>query len=523
MTLPATLGADLARLGPLATFPWHRQQRYALASAADVTMVLGGSQSGKTTVGAGMIARLVRREGPVYRRLRNGDSTPLKIWVAPQTFEKFQTNWEARIIHDVFGGMEFDYVKSPVREFRWADSVSNDNVLIAKTQDQGFRTFESDVVSYVLFDEEPQDPELYVSSLRGLSTTNGCIALTFTPIFGMSWTYGRFYVPTAKPEYQVADRVWRKGNSIALIQMGSADNPASVEGGGVERFATDPSMTEAERRTRLYGDYGFATGLIFPEVAGLRAENESVYLVDKLPADRPYRWVLLADPNQRHGGLLVALDHDGNRYAVAEHYAEGIPDSLHAQAYKEMAPLTGLPIDQIATFADPGGAGKQAILNLAEVGIWAMPVPKGPGSVKASIEGMRRALWVDPSHAHPVTGILGAPRMYFLRGLRSEWQEGGVTYTESRLLWELRQYRQKESKPPDTPIKEKDDVVDCALYSFLVRPLSPDRDEWAATVAEEQSLAARKQLDRLSQKASTEYDELVKAAQRPRRQEWDLR
>ena len=60
---------SIERMGPLGSFPWHTQQQFGLASATNVVVVLGGNQSGKTCVGAGIISRLVRREGPIYRFL----------------------------------------------------------------------------------------------------------------------------------------------------------------------------------------------------------------------------------------------------------------------------------------------------------------------------------------------------------------------------------------------------------------------------------------------------------------------
>ena len=70
----------------------------------------------------------------------------------------------------------------------------------------------------------------------------------------------------------------------------------------------------------------------------------------------------------------TAIDHEDNRYYVAEHYAEGIPDRLHAAAYKKLLKGFGLigPNGQLlptlGVYADPGGAGAQAIVNLGDYG-----------------------------------------------------------------------------------------------------------------------------------------------------------
>lgn len=294
----AALEADyreLARRGPLVTFPWHVQQQFALAAATNVVMILGGNQSGKTTSAMGIVSRLVRREGPIYRRLRNPDRRSLKVWVCPQSFEKYKSNWEERLGTEVFKGVPHDYdptaeielyseitndyVKTPQPTFTWDDYDpktglgSRNNTLWGKSQDQGFRAFESDVVDLIVFDEEPEDRKVYSSSQQRFATTNGVIVLAFTPLLGISWTHGSLYVPTKKPHLKVADRVWKHGNAVTLIQMGMADNPASVAGGGVARLKDDPGTSQAEKNTRLYGEYGFAEGLIFPEFAGLMVET----------------------------------------------------------------------------------------------------------------------------------------------------------------------------------------------------------------------------------------------------------
>lgn len=227
--------------------------------------------SGKTQSGLGILSRLVRREGPIYRRLRNPEARPLKIWVSPQTLEKYLSVWEPRLVDQVFRGIACKYVQSPHHVFTWDDACAKGNTLWAKSQEQGFMAFESDEVDLCVFDEEPEDRRLYVSASQRTATTNGVIVFAFTPLLGMSWTHGNFYATTVKPEYRVAERVWRRGNAVTVVQMGMADNPEAVAGGGVARLLADPGISEAEKNTRLYGEYGYAEGLIFPMFADLHA------------------------------------------------------------------------------------------------------------------------------------------------------------------------------------------------------------------------------------------------------------
>lgn len=520
------LWEETEAMGPVVTFPWHDQQQKALDVAPNNLIIIGGNQSGKTTVGRGIVSRVVNREGPVYDRLRNPQRA-LKIWVSPLTLEKFTSNWEKQLIEEVFShfgqrGVDWKYISSPIPKFTWVDEYTTwdrPNELWGKSTDQGYMSFESDVVDLIVFDEEPEDRRIYVSSIVRTSTTNGIICFTFTPLRGLSWTHAEFYIPVVNPKNpeknKVSDRMWRLGNHAVVIQMGMADNPEAVRGGGVARIQNNPSMKVAEKNTRLYGTYGFTEGLIWTQVTGINAHEDSPYFIDSLPKGPLYNWTLTLDPNKRHGGLLGATDEYGNTFVVAEHYLEDVPDRVHAAAFHTMisrwektgqrakSPRHGLRMVDIDVWADPGGAGAQHIINLSDYNIFAAAVKKGAGSVKASIQLVRRALHIDPMHRHPVTGKLGAPHLYFLRSLSSKWMAGATAFEESRLFWELRVYRQREGAEVDTPIKKNDDVVDPLRYLFLARQDAP--------VAEIPDTDAQelKKLNSVSRRAAMEWDELI--------------
>ena len=456
------------------TFPWHPQQRIGLLAHTDVVMVLGGSQSGKSTLLAGMVGRLIRREGPIYARLRNKEQ-PLKLWIAPLTLEKWRSNWESRLLTDVFSGLGATYTQSPHPVIAWRDEYG-ENTLWGKSQDQGFMAFESDTVHFIGLDEEPEDPRIYGSCMQRFATTNGVLVLAFTPLLGMDWTYSRIYEPVAKPEFQRGDRIWKstpKGDQsgVTIIQMGMADNPAARD--AAEKLKRDPVISEQEKRTRLYGDYGFVEGLVFPQF-----QDWKRYFLPTLPQGRSYSWVLTIDPNKRHAGLLTALDHEGNWYAVAEHFATDHPDSWHAQKYHEMLAMFHCPHAQV--FADPGGSGAQSIINMGERGVFAAPVPKDAGSVKASIDLISRMAWVDPGHWHPTDRDekgrrrLGAPRIYFCGTLWTSRWEGHEN--DSRLVWELQRYRWQQNVA-FKPVKADDDCTDCLRYLALVRPFEPSEPD----------------------------------------------
>jgi hypothetical protein len=236
------------------------------------------------------------------------------------------------------------------------------------------------------------------------------------------------------------------------------------------------------------------------------------FFISTLPQNKPYSWTLTIDPNKRHGGLLTAMDHEANLYCVAEHYEVGKPDAYHADQYAKM--LAQYHAQNAAVFADPGGSGAQSILNMAERGIYAAPVPKDAGSVKASIDLISRAAWKDPWHLHPIamhpeTGrrILGAPHIYFCGSLFTSNWEGHTN--DSRLIWELQRYRQKPNSPYGTPIKEDDDCVDPLRYVYLARPFAPMEPDMSKAHLQET-------LDPLSYREALEAPKVLAKATKPR-------
>jgi hypothetical protein len=102
--------------------------------------------------------------------------------------------------------------------------------------------------------------------------------------------------------------------------------------------------------------------------------------------------------------------------------------------------------------------------------------------------------------------------VYFLRTLRSQWTSGGSKYDESRLLWELRQYRQKLNSAPDTPVKRNDDAVDCARYFESVHADAP---AWVPIA--DQSVEKLKQ-DPLSYKEFKTFNKIIAGLKNPKRE-----
>lgn len=364
------------------------------------------------------------------------------------------------------------------------------SVVCHNSQDQDLYTFESSEVDAVFVDEEFQEREKFTSCLMRVATTNGVIVMGFTPLLGLTWTHDRWWKPLVKQGRAecLEDRcyIYRppsgKGSVVVLAQMGSADNPRAAAYS--EEIRNDPGMTDAEKNSRLLGEYGFVEGALVPALAGLdlmspRKEHEP-YVIDVLPGDKDpatkakalgtlVQYYLIADPNKSMGAILGAVDEDDNIYLITEHLQESWPNRKHAEAFQKMEKIYAAG-QNVLRFADPGSAGAQSMIDFADFGLHFSAIDKGAGSVSASLKKLRNLAYLDPDHAHPITGKTPAPRIYFYRpGMLRQYKTDGVTVVACRTAEQLSQARQSSnlSAPPDTPhksVRSKLDLFDCVRY-----------------------------------------------------------
>jgi len=497
---------------PAAFFPWHVIQKFILGVAdtivGDVRIIFiaGGNRGGKSKAAMGVLSELLRRVSGFNKQLMTMDSytrlervkndrDPLTIWVAPPTLEKARLDWLAPQdqmgLKYWCGDLYVTTKKSPdlviycrppgVSEEEIWDSKGKllpdfDLVcdkIIMKSQDQKLETFESSEVDMVIFDEEVGSKKIFDSCLMRIATTHGFILMAYTPLRGLSWSFKTYWKPFVKDGLakKVADRCWTREHEVAetvvCAQLGSADNPRAAK--YAAEIEAGHSMSEAEKAARLHGEYGYVEGALIEALAGLDVKNpleeHAIYVVDELPK-KLRNWFLVSDPNKSYGAVLSARDDDGNLFFVAEHLEEAWADRLHAAAFKDMERtyVTGT----VYRYADPGSAGAQSIVNMSDLGIDFNTMPKGAGSVSASVKKLRGLTYVDPAHQHPFTGDLGAPRVYFYRpGLVGEGKN------ESELANQISEARQtdNESAAPDTPhkdIRSRLDLFDCARYTAVV-------------------------------------------------------
>jgi len=505
-------------------FPWHVIQKWILQSpdvvSGDVRVMLiaGGNRGGKSKVAMGLIDQCLRRVSGLSKQFLTvskytgkikvkDDKDPITIWVVPPTLEKARQDWltpqDGMGLKHWCGELYLHISHTPdlviycrppgrtVEEMYDAKGKLRTDIcdkILVKSQDQKLETFESSEVDIIIFDEEVQREDVWASCQMRVGTTHGVIVMAYTPLHGLSWSWKRYWKPLVKEKLakMIKNRCWihnptKHGEegaaNIVCAQLGSADNPRAKS--YAAEIEADRGMGQAEKDSRLYGEYGYVEGSLLPALAGLDvltpSPEHAIYVVDTLPEVVDLNaWFLVTDPNKSYGGVLSTTDRDGNLFFVCSHLEEAWPDRKHAEAFKEME--RSFARGPVYRYADPGSAGAQSIVNMASLGITFMTMPKGAGSVSASVKKLRGLTWVDPNHLHPITKKPGAPRVYFYRpGL----MRGGVF--ESELASQLSQARQSsnDGAAPDTPHKDnrnKLDLFDCARYTAVVAgdmPVAP--------------------------------------------------
>jgi hypothetical protein len=499
---------------PVSFFPWHAHQRWVLdkamlvaKKAVRIVLACGGNRGGKSALGKGIFSDFMRRKSPLATKLRTtdpltgdirpkNDTDPVTVWIVPPTLEKARQDWvnpsDGFSIKYWLGDLFIDEKKTPDHVFysrppglsmEDATSAYNNGEVekldktILKSHDQDLLSFEASAVDLCIVDEELQDEAKWNSMLMRVGTSNGSIVMAYTPLHGLTWSYDRYWRPLVKlgTAKEHGPRRWIKdegdGACVVAVQFGAADNPLATE--YAHEIASDPGMSEAEKAARLYGEYGFVEGALVPALSGLDVispdSDHEIYIIDEMPDVT--EWILMTDPNKSYGALLVAQDKGGNIIFVREHLEEAWPDRRHAERFKLWESKHVRPGTHIRRLADPGSAGAHSIVNMADLGLFFENAEKGAGSVSASIKKLRSYAWIDPEHQHPITGEMGAPRLYFHRPtIVSKWKDdNGRVNLGCRLADQISQARQTDNpaSPPDTPhkdIKSKLDLFDCARY-----------------------------------------------------------
>lgn len=304
------------------------------------------------------------------------------------------------------------------------------STLLFKAYEQGRGKWQANTVDYVWFDEEPPE-DVYFEGITRTNATGGLIAVTFTPLKGMSSVVARYILEESK------DR------NVTTMTIDDADHYTQEE-----RDRIIASYPPHEREARTKGIPSLGSGRIFPV-----AEED----ITVTPFVIPKHWVRIAgiDFGWDHptAGAHLAWDRDADIIFVTKVYRKReAPVVLHAAALKPWG--SWLPWAWPHDGNNDTAAGENLATQYKAQGLPFLPeratFDDGSNSVEAGLMDMLDRM------------MTGRWKVFSTCG---EWFE------------EFRLYHRKDGKV----VKERDDVLSASRYALMMKRFAktePDSASW---------------------------------------------
>lgn len=291
------------------------------------------------------------------------------------------------------------------------------STLLLKAYEQGRGKWQANTVDYVWFDEEPPE-DVYFEGITRTNATQGLIAVTFTPLKGMSTVVARYLLE------QSLDR------AVITMTIDDAEHYTPEE-----RARIIASYPPHEREARTKGVPSLGSGRIFP------VPEEDITVA---PIVIPRHWVQIGgiDFGWDHptAAAHLAWDRDADIVYVTKVYRKRqAPVVLHAAALKPWG--LWLPWSWPHDGNNDTAAGENLAAQYKAQGLAFLP---------------ERATFLDGSNS------VEAGLMDMLdRMVTGRWK-----VFSNCLEWfeEFRLYHRKDGKI----VKERDDVISASRYAMMM-------------------------------------------------------
>lgn len=297
------------------------------------------------------------------------------------------------------------------------------STVLFKAYEQGRGKWQANTVDFVWFDEEPPE-DVYLEGITRTNATGGSIAVTFTPLKGMSTVVARFIMP--------GEDEGAKYRTVTTMTIDDADHYSAEE-----RARIIASYPAHEREARTKGIPSLGSGRIFP------VSEESITVA---PFEIPKHWVRIGglDFGWDHpfGAVEIAWDRDADIIFVTKEYREREATPLiHSGALKPWGswlpwawPHDGLQHDK--------GSGEQLAAQYRGHGLNMLP---------------ERATFDDGTN-----GVEAGIADMLDRMQTGRWK---VFSTCTNWFEEFRLYHRKDGKI----VKERDDVISASRYALMMK------------------------------------------------------
>lgn len=305
------------------------------------------------------------------------------------------------------------------------------STLLFKAYEQGRGKWQANTVDYVWFDEEPPE-DVYFEGITRTNATGGLIAVTFTPLKGMSTVVAR-YILEKSPD-----------RDVITMTIEDADHYTAEE-----RKRIIDSYPPHEREARTKGIPSLGSGRIFP------VPEEDITVV---PFVIPKHWTQIGgiDFGWDHptAAAHLAWDRDADIIYVTKVYRKReAPVVMHAAALKPWGEW--LPWAWPHDGNNDTAAGENLASQYKAQGLGFLPeratFDDGSNSVEAGLMDMLDRM---------MTG------RFKVFNICVEWFE------------EFRLYHRKDGKV----VKERDDVLSASRYALMMKRFAkakPAANDWA--------------------------------------------
>lgn len=425
--------------------PYSKQKEFhAAGNRYRERLFMAGNQLGKTLAGAAEAAMHLTGKYPDWWEGKRYDKPIVAIAGSesyeltrdgvqrllvgpPMTEEEWGTGYIPKA--DIISSTRRSGVSGALDSITVRHVSGGTSTLLFKAYEQGRGKWQANTVDYIWFDEEPPE-DVYFEGITRTNATQGLIAVTFTPLKGMSSVVAR-YILEHSPD-----------RSVITMTIEDAEHYTPEE-----RQKIIDSYPAHEREARTKGVPSLGSGRIFPV-----AEE----LITVVPFEVPKHWVQICgiDFGWDHptAGARLAWDRDADVIYVTTVYRqrEATP-IVHAGALKPWG--AWLPWSWPHDGNNDMAAGPNLASQYRAQGLNLLPeratFEDGSNSVEAGLMEMLDRM------------ITGRFKVFSTCG---EWFE------------EFRLYHRKDGKV----VKERDDVISASRYALMMKRFAKVKADAAA-------------------------------------------
>lgn len=458
-TLTANLTKQIRKPNLLGYDP-HEKQLLFHQSQSRNRLYIGGNQSGKTTGGAVEDLYWLRRRHP-FRAIPDIPIHGRAIAVDFQSVNKVLIG----TLDD--SGIRRWMVPSDLINGSWEDSynsnertltLSNGSTLEFKSYDQEVLQHAGRSLHFVHFDEPPPKALYTENNIRTVARYgdfpgSGSWWMTYTPIFGMDWTYDEIYLPGKEDSGQ---------SGIEIIEVDMDDNPYLSE---EAKSKVLNGLSEDDIEARKRGRYVQMGGNVFKEFGAAHCINEAdlyeIWGGPSLPAEWELYWSIDHGLNAPTAIYWHGVSPDGTIVTFREIYkAEQLVKDHAAEVHRiekeiDRTPYfrTGDPAIKQRN-AQTGTSIQQAY---AELGIW-INVDSVPKDGSIGIIKMRQHMRINPLTQRPYWMILDTCPSLIKELGRIHWKVFASMKTRD------------DNNPMEQVHKHNDHAFDSCKYFFTFMP-----------------------------------------------------